>query len=68
MRNMLIRPTRDELRSFGTPDFTIWNAGAQPADSSVPGVGSSTCVAIDMDGGEMVILGTEYAGEVRQGP
>jgi ATP-dependent phosphoenolpyruvate carboxykinase len=30
MRNMLIRPTEQELEDFGTPDFTIFNAGEFP--------------------------------------
>jgi phosphoenolpyruvate carboxykinase (ATP) len=28
MRNMLIRPTDEELANFGEPDFTIMNAGS----------------------------------------
>jgi phosphoenolpyruvate carboxykinase (ATP) len=32
MHTMLIRPTREELTSFGTPDFVIYNAGAFPAN------------------------------------
>ena len=27
MRNMLIRPTADELANFGEPDYVIYNAG-----------------------------------------
>ncbi len=32
---MLIRPTEEELRFFGTPDFTIYNAGAFKANRCV---------------------------------
>lgn len=32
MKNMLIRPTREELKNFGKPDFTIYNAGQFPAN------------------------------------
>ena len=32
MHNMLIRPTEEELAAWGTPDFTILNAGAFPAN------------------------------------
>lgn len=32
VHNMLIRPTEEELRFFGTPDFTIYNAGAFKAN------------------------------------
>ena len=31
MHTMLIRPSREELASFGAPDFVIYNAGAFPA-------------------------------------
>lgn len=27
MQNMLIRPTRKQLRTFGNPDYVIYNAG-----------------------------------------
>ncbi len=67
MHNMLIRPTADELANFGEPDYVIYNAGETRADESIDGVTSSTCVALNFDAGEMVILGTEYAGEMKKG-
>jgi phosphoenolpyruvate carboxykinase (ATP) len=67
MQNMLIRPSREELASFGEPDFVILNAGEAAADPAIPGVGSKTSVAIDFDRREMLILGTEYAGEMKKG-
>ncbi|TPX59934.1 phosphoenolpyruvate carboxykinase (ATP) [Powellomyces hirtus] len=67
MHNMLIRPTKEQLETFGEPDFTIFNAGATPADTSVEGVTSKTSVALSFDEKEMVILGTEYAGEMKKG-
>src|SRR5690606_3347159 len=67
MRNMLIRPSREELESFGEPDFTILNAGAAQADPSIPGMGSKTAVALSFERRTMVLLGTEYAGEMKKG-
>jgi phosphoenolpyruvate carboxykinase (ATP) len=67
MQNMLIRPTLAELADFVQPDYTIYNAGSFPADPEVDGVTSSTCVALDFGSREMVILGTEYAGEMKKG-
>ncbi len=67
MHNMLIRPTKDELASFGEPDFVIYNAGEAPADSSLPGVTSTTSVSMSFERGELVILGTQYAGEMKKG-
>ena len=61
MQNMLIRPTREELASFGEPDFTIFNAGAFPASPYTVGMSSSTSVSMSFEEGQMVLLGTLYA-------
>jgi phosphoenolpyruvate carboxykinase (ATP) len=67
MHNMLIRPTADELAAFGEPDFVVYNAGQAAAEASTPGLTSDTCVAISFERGEVVILGTQYAGEMKKG-
>ena len=67
MYNMLIRPSDEELAEFGDPDFTIYNAGSLEADTSVEGVDTTTNVALSFERNEMVILGTEYAGEMKKG-
>jgi phosphoenolpyruvate carboxykinase (ATP) len=67
MHNMLIRPTAEELESFGEPDYVIYNAGHASADKSIPGVNTETCIALNFEAGEMVILGSEYAGEMKKG-
>lgn len=64
---MLIRPTEDELRDFGEPDFIIYNAGQFPANRFTKGMSSTTSVEINFKRMEMVILGTEYAGEMKKG-
>ncbi len=67
MHNMLIRPTPQELAEFGEPDFVIYNAGRQPADDSVVGVTSNCSIDLSFEDGEIVILGSEYAGEMKKG-
>jgi len=67
MNNMLIRPTAKELEDFGTPDFTIYNAGQFPANRFTAGMTSTTSVEVNFKRKEMVILGTEYAGEMKKG-
>lgn len=67
MKNMLIQPTEEELKNFGEPDFVIWNAGQFPANVHTKGMTSSTSVEINFKSMEMVILGTEYAGEMKKG-
>lgn len=67
MHNMLIRPTDKELTQFGKPDFTIYNAGAFPANRYTKGISSKTSVAVSFEDRQLVILGTEYAGEMKKG-
>jgi len=67
MMNMLIEPTPEELANFGKPDFVIYNAGETSADQSIPGVDSDACVALNFKRREQVILGTQYAGEMKKG-
>jgi phosphoenolpyruvate carboxykinase (ATP) len=67
MHNMLIRPSAEELASFGEPDFVIYNAGAFPANRQTQHMTSKTSVDVSFEDDEMVILGTEYAGEMKKG-
>ena len=67
MNNMLIRPTVAELDAFGEPDYVIFNAGQQSADTAVDGVSTPTSVSLSFEERDMVILGTEYAGEMKKG-
>jgi phosphoenolpyruvate carboxykinase (ATP) len=67
MHTMLIRPTNEELAEFGEPDAMIYNAGAFPANRLTAGMNSKTSIDLCLDTREMVILGTEYAGEMKKG-
>ncbi|KAG5251074.1 phosphoenolpyruvate carboxykinase (ATP) [Salix suchowensis] len=62
-----IRPTPEELEDFGTPDFTIYNAGQFPCNRYTHHMTSSTSIDINLARKEMVILGTQYAGEMKKG-
>lgn len=67
MRNMLIRPTEEEIAEFGTPDYVIYNAGKFPANRHTSHMTSKTSVDLCFERREFVILGTEYAGEMKKG-
>jgi phosphoenolpyruvate carboxykinase (ATP) len=67
MHTMLIRPTAEELKNFGKPDFVIYNAGQFTANRLTEGMTSKTSIDVSFEDGEMVILGTEYAGEMKKG-
>lgn len=66
MHDMLIRPTDLELENFGEPDFVIYNAGGFPANRYTTGMTSRTSVDLSLEKREVVLLGTEYAGEMKR--
>jgi len=67
MQNMLIMPTPEELADFGQPDYVIYNGGSFPANRFTSKMTSKTSIDINLEKGEIVILGTEYAGEMKKG-
>ncbi len=67
MHNMLIRPTAEELEEFDLPDYVIFNAGGFPANKHTAGMTSATSIDLSFGQREFVILGTEYAGEMKKG-
>ena len=67
MHNMLIRPTQEQLADFGEPDYVVFNAGRFPANQHTDFMTSKCSVNLNFESKEMVILGTEYAGEMKKG-
>lgn len=67
MQNMLIMPTAKQLKTFGEPDYVIFNSGSFPANRHTPSMTSKTSIDVDLERKEIVILGTEYAGEMKKG-
>mmetsp|Transcript_78818 Transcript_78818/g.172885 ORF Transcript_78818/g.172885 Transcript_78818/m.172885 type:complete len:628 (+) Transcript_78818:82-1965(+) len=70
MQNMLVPPTAAEQADFEAgkvKPFVIFNAGVFPANRQTSGMTSSTSVAVSFKRREMVILGTQYAGEMKKG-
>lgn len=67
MQNMLVPATEEELTHFPEDPFVIFNAGCFPANRRTEGMTSSTSVAVSFKRKEMIILGTQYAGEMKKG-
>jgi len=65
IRNLLIRPSKDELRSF-VPGLTILDLPSFAADPARHGCRSETVVAIDFTRKIVLIGGTSYAGEIKK--
>ncbi len=66
MHNMLIRPTPEQLDDFGDPDWVVYNAGVSKAPE-VEGLTTGTTSTLNFKTREAVILGSEYAGEMKKG-
>ncbi len=66
MYTMLIRPNDEELANYGDPDYVMFNAGQFPANRHTTGMTSRTSVDLSLERGEIVVLGTEYAGEMKK--
>jgi len=71
MQNMLVPPEPHELVEFekggSQRPFVIFNAGVFPCNRQTEGMTSSTSIAVSFKRKEMVILGTQYAGEMKKG-
>ncbi len=67
MQNMLIMPTKEELANFGEPDYVVLNAGQFPANRYTSEMTSKTSIDVNLERKEIVILGSEYAGEMKKG-
>jgi len=65
--NMFINPTKEELDNFGDPEYTIYNSGKFPCNRYTNYMTSSTSIDFDFTRKEILILGTQYAGEMKKG-
>ena len=67
IRQMLIRPTAEELANFGEPDICILAAPGYHPDPEDDHVNSDAAVMLDLAGGCIVVAGTGYSGEIKKG-
>jgi phosphoenolpyruvate carboxykinase (ATP) len=63
--NMFLRPAPAALETI-RPDFTVLHAPGMEADPSRHGTRSSTFVAVNFEAREVLIGGTQYAGEIKK--
>ena len=68
VKNMFIRPTDEELASYGEPDFVVLNASkAKVENYKELGLNSETAVVFNLTEKMQVILNTWYGGEMKKG-
>ena len=64
-RNLFRRPPAEDLATFA-PNFTIIDVPSFKADPAIDGVRSETAILLHLDRMEIIIVGTEYAGEIKK--
>ena len=65
-RNLFRRPAAEDLRRFA-PNFTIICVPSFKADPETEGTRSATAILVHLGRLEIIIVGTEYAGEIKKG-
>ena len=66
IRNLLIRPTAEELEALNEFDFTVLCAPGCKVDPEEFGVHSEAAIIIDYEARMVVIAGSAYAGEIKK--
>jgi phosphoenolpyruvate carboxykinase (ATP) len=66
IRNLLIRPSKEELENFGDADFTIIAAPGFKCIPEIDGTHSEAFIGIDYEAKTVLIAGSQYAGEIKK--
>jgi phosphoenolpyruvate carboxykinase (ATP) len=64
-RNLFRRPSPAELAAF-SPNFTIIDVPSFQADPATEGTRTGTAILVNLARMEVIIVGTEYAGEIKK--
>jgi phosphoenolpyruvate carboxykinase (ATP) len=64
-KQLFRRPTADELAAF-QPEFTVISAPSLQASPERDGTNSEAVIALDLERKQVLIVGTEYAGEIKK--
>lgn len=66
IRNLLIRPTHQELKNMKDPDFTIIAVPEMKCDPETDGTVSEAAIIVDYEQRIALVAGTMYAGEIKK--
>ena len=66
IRDLLIRPTAEELAIFGEADYTILVAPGYKCNSKRYGIHSEAAIIIDYEAHFAIIAGSQYSGEIKK--
>ena len=66
IHQLLIRPDENELKNYGTPDWTILAAPGLKLDYQKLGINSEAAIMIDYEMHTAIIAGSQYSGEIKK--
>ncbi|MBQ6583385.1 MAG: phosphoenolpyruvate carboxykinase (ATP) [Mogibacterium sp.] len=66
IRDLLIRPTAEELHTFGEADYTILVAPGYKCNAKRYGIHSEAAIMIDYEAHFAIIAGSQYSGEIKK--
>ncbi len=66
IHQLLIRPSKNELASYGDSDYTIICAPGFKCNPTVDGVNSEAAIIIDYEAKTILICGSKYSGEIKK--
>ncbi len=65
IKQLLIRPTVEELANFQS-EWTVVDMGKLQLDAAELGIRSEACIALNFSEKQVLIAGTQYAGEMKK--
>ena len=66
IRDLLVRPTEEELASFGEPDYTLIACPGFKCSPEIDGTRSEAAIMIDYEAHAILVAGSQYAGEIKK--
>ncbi len=66
IRDLLIRPSDEELSGFGEADFTLLVAPGYKCDPEKFGINSEAAIMVDYEAKFVIIAGSQYSGEIKK--
>ena len=66
IRDLLIRPTAEELETFGEADYTLLVAPGYKCNAKRYGIHSEAAIIIDYEAHFAIIAGSQYSGEIKK--
>lgn len=65
-RTLFLRPTPEQLETFGDPDFCVFACGGLKLEGEKDKVKSDTAIILNLKEKNILICGSEYGGEIKK--